>query len=172
MLRCFVAACALMIPSIASADELSDLYDLRAQIEGEFTDWKVVAVCGASSGKSYFMQELQKGWQDDQISSGNLIFLIDNQNNPDVLFIDATQGVRSATLEGAKVFEVFSRPASNEHIWLAAYASTGTTETYSLSLGGPIKLVMWSQGRPSVQVGTEPNRKVGAKMAAFVARCV
>jgi hypothetical protein len=172
MLRFLIAALALAIPSSASADELSELYDLRAQLEGDFPNWKVVAVCGASSGKSYFMQELQKGWQDDQISSGNLIFLIDDQGNPDVLFIDATQDVRSSALEGAKVVELFSRPDSSEHVWLVAYASTGTTETYSLSLGGPIKLVMWSQGRPSVQVGTEPNRTIGAKMAAFVARCV
>lgn len=172
MVRFIATALALSIPSIAAADEFSELTDLRSQIERDFSDWKVVAVCGASSGKSYFMQELQKGWQDDQVSSGNLIFLKDADGDHDVLFIDATQDARSSILEGAKVFEIFSRPESEEYIWLAAYASTGTTETYSLSLGGPIKLVMWSQGRPSVQVGDDPNRKIGAKMAAFVARCV
>lgn len=163
---------ATFLASNAQANEMQDLTNLRTQIVEEFEDWEVVAVCGVSSGKSYFLQEIQKGWQDDQISTGNLVFVKGSDGKPDVIFLDATQEAKSATLEGAGVYEVFARKETNEYVWIATYPSTGTTETYTLSLDpNSIKLVMWSQGRPSVQLNNDPRAQVGAKIASFVARC-
>jgi hypothetical protein len=71
---------------------------------------KDIAICGASSGLSYFpLAGLTKDdgdadkWVRDGISTGRLTLVLLPEDKVDMLFSDATGSVISATQDGARV---------------------------------------------------------------------
>lgn len=68
---------------------------------------EVVAVCGASEGRSYFppstlVSAKDGGWQEDRISEGSFQ-LVRSGENYDIIFTDATGGTLSSKGDGGHV---------------------------------------------------------------------
>ena len=67
---------------------------------------KIITSCGESKGFSYYLKtDMTKddaGWQKDSITSGNMIFVI-REDQPDILSRDATQKTISKKESGANV---------------------------------------------------------------------
>lgn len=64
---------------------------------------QVITKCGASSGFGYYLPgplvpSDKVGWQKDGISAGGII-LVNRGENPQILYVDATQNIRDAELD-------------------------------------------------------------------------
>ena len=167
VLGCFVA----LNHQVAMATELDDIRDLKGKIADALdAGYSIEAVCGSSTGKVIFQDDLEKGWQDDAIGGGRIVFLR-GPNVVDILFIDTTGRMLSATEDGGLVAEIYTNPDRGELVWFFAYARTGVTEAYSLNKGNPA-YVFWSANKPSVDYPSKPPRTIGPKVSSFIARCI
>ena len=92
--------------------------------------------CGASKGYSYFFEgglvgKDKEGFIDDGISNGKISLTVDEDGNPDVLTLDSTGSLKSATSQGGKVF--MPTTSDNGANWVIQYGD-GTLEVYSYSI--------------------------------------
>ena len=92
--------------------------------------------CGASKGYSYFFEgglvgKDKEGFIDDGISNGKISLTVDEEGNPDVLTLDSTGSLKSATSQGGKVF--MPSTSDNGANWVIQYGD-GTLEVYSYSI--------------------------------------
>lgn len=91
--------------------------------------------CGSSDGYSYYfegglVQSEKAGFTDDSIKDGKYSLTLKDDGSGDVLFIDATGDLSSATAQGARVIVMpFETGSAN---WLVLY-DDGTLEVYSFS---------------------------------------
>jgi hypothetical protein len=92
---------------------------------------QVIATCGESNGKSYYLEPTKDGWLDDGIKGGLTSFIRFPDGKLDILFKDFV-GTRFASQDGAAVIKVFD---SSEFITVVViYAATNVVETYQLKL--------------------------------------
>jgi hypothetical protein len=163
----------LLVPLNAHAAERDDLTVLRSEIATEFVDdFTVMAVCGASSGMTFFRDEALQGWQQDTISQGRYIFVQNLTGERDVYFMDARGEFASALQDGGTVTELYLDPDRRDFMWAVIYFDTGVTEIYNVTYdSGRPAIVLWSSNKPSLHIPTTPPVTLGPKVAAFVANC-
>jgi hypothetical protein len=103
----------------------------------------VLASCGSSQGKTYFIEEGNRGyWRDDRIPNGSIKLIFDDNNNPDIIVTDKA-GKYSARSEGAKILNTHIDEATNTLTILVVYPKP-VIETYQFHLGPPKKYVVWT----------------------------
>ena len=89
--------------------------------------------CGASKGYAYYFEggvvdRANSGFSEDAISEGKISLTLNEKGEGDVLTIDATGGIKSATSQGANVLVL---PTEGSGVnWLVMYGD-GTLEVYS-----------------------------------------
>jgi hypothetical protein len=168
-----IFAAAALLSSQAHAAEQSELATMRAEIGRKFAGkFKVLSVCGESTGKSLVQGGAAPGWQDDSAPSERLIFIAMPNGNRDVMFSDASGDIKSSAAGGAVIREVYSKDANTDFVWTVAYPATGMMEVFNVTLRptvGPV--VTWTTSRPGVVDATTPSLTLGPKVAAYVANC-
>ena len=124
---------------------------------------EVLATCGASAGKAYFVD--QGGtWRDDRISRGSFSITVDARGNPNVLFEDALGGVVDAAADGAATFLMHLSSNKRDFMLMVAYEKTGVAETFNVITGPDgTRQALWTTSRP--------HGSVFPKVAAFRAVC-
>jgi hypothetical protein len=145
--KCVGAACCLMVascnewvlsptPSTAknvSIDDLRSTADLAAKSAKD--GGRVLAVCGPSGGIAYYVKPTSVGWVDDTIDAGRIVFVIDAEGNPNILFKDATEKFTDAKVDGGQVGFLRKPNTSGEFSLIVIY-HTGVTETYIITKEG------------------------------------
>lgn len=119
--------------------------------------------CGASEGYSYYfagglVPESKAGFTEDSISNGKVTLLLTDSGEGDILFVDATGQLNSATAQGAKVLFLNASKGMN---WLLLHPD-GTIENYALNLA-TMKVAGWRN--------TVGNENV-AKNSLLISDCV
>jgi hypothetical protein len=106
----------------------------------------VVTSCSGSEGYAYFFSgkfvpSNQEGWQPDHISTGGIIFTIDEEK-PDIIIRDATGRTRSVKEDKALVQVLHSEPSKGT-ILVMVYYPAGALEHYlfQLNIKGTGKVV-------------------------------
>lgn len=89
--------------------------------------------CGASQGYSYYFEggavdRANSGFTEDAITNGKISLTVNEKGEGDVLTIDSTGAIKSATSQGAQV--VMLQTTGSGLNWMALY-SDGTLEVYS-----------------------------------------
>ena len=92
-----------------------------------------VAQCANPSGKSYYpylglMAKKDSGWVDDGISGGITSLVRDENNEYDILFVDASKRIISSKHDGGKVYKLSQ--GSNDASFLVIYPGK-TVEVYT-----------------------------------------
>ncbi|MBI1275702.1 hypothetical protein GC177_06995 [bacterium] len=90
-----------------------------------------LASCSSPKGHAYYqfqglVQEKDKGWTEDQISSG-LFELKSTQNGYDILYIDATKQMSSTKGDGGRI--ILLNQSSEDAVFLISYPGN-TSEIY------------------------------------------
>ncbi len=121
---------------------------------------QTVITCGASKGYAYFLEQglidkSKSGWTTDQLSAG--FFALDRKGDKfDILYRDATEQLKSATSEGARIF-LLGENAPNLTV-LVVYSEVFEIYTFDLQA----KVAVWSHHK------TGP---ITAKAATYQAKC-
>jgi len=124
---------------------------------------EVLATCGASAGKTYFV-DMDASWRNDRISRGSLTFTRDARGNVNVLFKDALSGPVDAAADGAETLLLHLSADRRDFMLVVVYERTGVAETYNVITGaGGLRQVLWTTSRP--------RGSVFPKVAAFRAVC-
>jgi len=97
----------------------------------------VITSCGGSQGYAYFFQgglvpADQEGWQPDKISTGGIIFTMD-EKKPDIIIRDALDKTRSVKEDGALV-NVLHVDSFNGTFLIMVYYPAGALEHYLFKL--------------------------------------
>jgi hypothetical protein len=116
----------LLVPLVA-------LLLLQAVFVKEAHGQQLITTCGASTGKSYYLEPEKHGWVDDKISDGTTTFFRYPNGDYDVLYKD-TVGAHSARLDGATVVKVHDE-GDNLLTFVVIY-QLHVTEVYQLTLDG------------------------------------
>ena len=92
--------------------------------------------CGASNGYAYYfegglVQKKDSGFTKDSISNGKFSLTVNDKNEADILTIDATGTIKSATSQGGNVMLLSAGDGGFN--WLAVYGD-GTLEVYSYNV--------------------------------------
>jgi len=110
------------------------LFMLVGLVSPSFSETLTVS-CGSSDGYAYYfegglVQSEKAGFTEDAISDGKYSLTLSGDGSGDVLFVDATGDLKSATAQGARVIVMpFENGSAN---WLVLY-DDGTLEVYSFS---------------------------------------
>jgi len=89
--------------------------------------------CGDSSGYAYYfegglVEKSKSGFVQDGITGGRISLTLNDKNEGDILTLDATGVLKSATSQGGTIITI---PAGDNSMnWLAMYGD-GTLEVYS-----------------------------------------
>ena len=119
--------------------------------------------CGASNGYAYYfegglVQKKDSGFTKDSISNGKFSLTVNDKNEADILTIDATGTIKSATSQGGNVMLLSAGDGGLN--WLAIYGD-GTLEVYSYSVSSnSVASYRNTVGNPNV-----------AKNSLFVSDC-
>ena len=119
--------------------------------------------CGASNGYAYYfegglVQKKDSGFTKDSISNGKFSLTVNDKNEADILTIDATGTIKSATSQGGNVMLLSAGDGGIN--WLAVYGD-GTLEVYSYSVSSnSVASYRNTVGNPNV-----------AKNSLFVSDC-
>ena len=119
--------------------------------------------CGASKGYAYYfegglVQKKDSGFTEDSISNGQFSLTVNDKGEADILTIDATGTIKSATSQGGNV-AIFDAGDGGAN-WLAMY-SDGTLEVYSYNVSSKtVASYRNTVGNPNV-----------AKNSLFVSDC-
>jgi len=119
--------------------------------------------CGASKGYSYYfegglVQKKDSGFTEDSISNGRFSLTVNDKNEADILTIDATGTIKSATSQGGNVMLLSAGDGGFN--WLAIYGD-GTLEVYSYNVSSnSVAAYRNTAGNPNV-----------AKNSLFVSDC-
>ncbi len=125
----------------------------------------IVAQCGPSVGKSFYLTEENGGWTDDRISKGQFLFDVDSDGNWDIISRDAFGKNVSAVADGAVVVKVQGAAPFKTFLLVSAYPGSGVAETYSVTteLTGK-RVLLWTTNKQN-------DLPSGKKMAAFLSVC-
>lgn len=124
-----------------------------------------VAVCGSSSGYSYYANRgLAEGdilgWSQDENSTGSITFKKYDDGELDLIFVDATMGSYSSIEEGATIIPA---SISDTSVSIISLYPNQLSETYVFQKLKDGKMqVMWTQAKSDTPV---------PKIAAWVAEC-
>ena len=119
--------------------------------------------CGASNGYAYYfegglVQKKDSGFTKDSISNGKFSLTVNDEGEADILTIDATGTIKSATSQGGNV-ALFSAGDGGFN-WLVAYGD-GTLEVYSYNVSSnSVAAYRNTVGNPNI-----------AKNSLFVSDC-
>tara|TARA_B110000208_G_scaffold175094_1_gene220354 strand:+ start:115 stop:516 length:402 start_codon:yes stop_codon:yes gene_type:complete len=119
--------------------------------------------CGASNGYAYYfegglVQKKDSGFTKDSISNGKFSLTVNDKNEADILTIDATGTIKSATSQGGNVMLLSAGDGGLN--WLAIYGD-GTLEVYSYNVSSnSVAAYRNTAGNPNV-----------AKNSLFVSDC-
>jgi hypothetical protein len=91
----------------------------------------VIADCGASSGKTYFLAPGAPAWY-DEAGQGRLVFTLNARGKPDLLSRDGNGASRSAAAEGAAIVLTRVDAEAREFGLTLVYPKTGLVETYNV----------------------------------------
>ena len=126
---------------------------------------KVLAVCGASTGGGVYLDNLDEAFDEDGISSGQIIFVEDADGNPNILSRDALPELIVASEDGGVVNRISGREPSGLGLWTIVYPQTGVTVSHNLSglIDGQL-VDLWVQNKP-------PLHMLPARAQTFLAAC-
>ena len=125
----------------------------------------IVAQCGPSVGKSFYLAEKDGGWSDDRISKGQFLFDVDAEGNWDIISKDAFGKNVSAVADGAVIVKVQGDAPFKTFLLISAYPGFGVAETYSVTTEPTGKRVLlWTTNKQN-------EATAGKKMAAFLSVC-
>lgn len=119
--------------------------------------------CGESNGYAYYFEgglvgKDLAGFQEDGISNGQFSLTVNDEGEADILAIDATGAIKSATSQGGTV-AIFDSGDGGLN-WLAMY-SDGTLEVYSYNISSnSVAAYRNTVGNPNI-----------AKNSLFVSNC-
>ncbi len=127
---------------------------------------QIVALCGPSSGYSYFVDEKDNQFIEDGIENGVIVFALRSDGKPEVLTRDVTRQMIVASEDGGKINRIFGREdKSGLGVWVVQYPSTGVVIAHNLARKADKSLVdVWTQNKPPV--GPLP-----ARTSTFIASC-
>ena len=126
---------------------------------------KILAVCGSSKGVSLYSDELAKGFEDDGITGGVIVFASRQDGRPEVLSRDITKQMIVASEDTAEISRIGEKSTDATGVWVLQYPSTGVVISYNLSPSADGKLLnIWTQNKPAV--GPLPPRT-----STFLSRC-
>jgi hypothetical protein len=121
---------------------LSFIFLLQSEVMAE----NVLASCGSSQGKTYYIDGNNNGnWHDDRITNGSIKLIFDNNNAADIIVSDKA-GTFSARIDGAKVLTTHIDEAKNTITILVVYPKP-VIETYQFHLGSQQKFVVWTAAK-------------------------
>lgn len=124
---------------------------------------EVLATCGPSTGKSYWVEKDAR-WADDKISTGSFIFTADVKGNGNVLTRDVRGGVTDAAADGGDVILTHVSPNRRDFVMVLVYVDAGVVETFNIITGPDgVRQALWTTNRP--------NGSTAPKVAAFRAVC-
>lgn len=128
---------------------------------------RVLAICGPSDGRGYYVSPKHTGWTDDPISKGRIIIISGPDGVPNILFHDAKGDFVDATADGANVTFSFVNDDKQSSGLIETYPSTGVTQTYVFS-DAPTgeSVLLWTAAKAHIST-------VGmTKVAAFASKCL
>ena len=167
---CTLVASIWCLPSCANAEQVvaDDLQAISDQVRATLPNGSLLlATCGPSDGRGYYVEPKESGWQDDPISKGRTVFVVGPDGKPNVLFKDAFGAFVNAIKDGATVSFSFIDEENGSFGMIETYPNTGVTQTYAV--------VMDSEGNRTM-LWTTVKANVSAvnitKVAAFVSRCL
>ncbi len=125
---------------------------------------EIITRCGASSGQGWyfaspFVPQDEVGWNEDAISKGGFLLIVDN-DKPDIVTTDVA-GTRSSRADGAHVMFV-PGTKSGFRVVLLVYPA-GTVEHFLFQLD--------RAGNGTVAWGTVRGGGLFQKSSLFVAKC-
>lgn len=124
---------------------------------------KIVADCGASSGKAYYAHPDRNYWQDDQISEGRTLIDTLPDGGASVVVRNAMEETSDVRDSGGKPVVLAHTPDWSEFTIVVAYEG-GTVETYMLTDKGGFRSLLTTVSRHT-------SGPVPPKVSAYVARC-
>lgn len=124
---------------------------------------KIVADCGASSGKAYYAHPDRNVWQEDEASGGRTLVDVLPDGNATVIIRNAMNDTSDVRDVGGKPVVLSRAPDWSEFTIIVAYEG-GTIETYLLTSQGGFRSMLMTVSRHSA--GPIPP-----KVSAYVARC-
>lgn len=128
---------------------------------------RVLAICGPSDGRGYYVSPKHTGWTDDPISEGRIVIISAPDGVPNILFQDAKGDFVDATADGANVTFSFVNENKQSFGLIETYPNTGVTQTYVFS-EAPTgeRVLLWTAAKAHIST-------IGlTKVAAFVAKCL
>lgn len=127
----------------------------------------LLATCGPSEGKGYYLSPRNDGWVDESITAGRMIFVASPEGTPNILFQDARGGFINAVEDGASISFSFLNPEKHSFGVIETYPKTGVTETFAISLDAEGKRVMlWTSVKAHVSVADI------TKVTAYRSNCI
>jgi hypothetical protein len=154
--------------------QVSDVYDkdvgyYSTQIKLSAPEGSIIlALCGASTGKAYYIgnSEDSREWIDDSINNGRQALVELPDGTLDMFFRGVDGILYSALKDGGKVTYLYKKNEGKEFGVLVHYASTGVTETHNF---------MWDEKLGRVNLWTS-NKNIESgisirKVTAFVSKC-
>jgi hypothetical protein len=125
---------------------------------------KIVADCGAASGKVFYAKADENVWRDDAITGGRVLIdsLPDGEVN--VIFRDAMARTINVKDDGGFPVIVWRNEDWSKFTVTVVYPETGAVETYVLANTGGEKSLLWSTSRQAM--GPIPP-----KVSAYVSKC-
>ena len=127
---------------------------------------KVLAICGGSVGSSFFLEGQEKGFVEDGIKEGIIVFALRQDGSPDVLTRDALKEMIVATEDKGQVFRLHGRQNNDDlGVWVIQYPSTGVVVNHNLSKNSEGDLIdIWTQNKPRID-------PLPARTSTFLSRC-
>ena len=127
----------------------------------------LLATCGPSEGRGYYLSPRQEGWVDDPISAGRTIFVASADGKPNIFFQDARGGFVNAADDGAIITFSFIDADNLSFGMIETYPSTGVTQTYGVTpTETGERLMLWTATKVHV------SKADITKVSAYVSKCV
>ena len=138
-----VASSSAAFSQVTPADELRSIQNLAQQSLPAGST--ILATCGMSEGRAYYISPKVQDSADDRITDGRLVIFVDAKNEPNILFRDARGSFIDARKDGAIVVFSFLNEAKKAFGLIETYPTTGVTQTYVFSTGADSKkYLLWT----------------------------
>ena len=132
----------------------------------ETANAEIVADCGPSTGRSFFLTPQRDGWVDDGITGGRILFDLRGPTDMNIIFRDSTGVLVDVERDGGATFIVSHSEGFADFTAVSVYPATGVTETFAVTnLGHGSRQLLWTSNKS--RVGASGVTKV----SAFVSEC-
>lgn len=113
----------------------------------------VLAVCGGSTGQSWYFEEDARGPIPDGIGNGVIVFALRSDGKPEILTRDVTREMIVTSEDGGVITRLYGR--QNDQglgVWVVNYASSGVTQSHNLAVDWQKQLSnIWTQNKPAIE---------------------